>query len=88
MEASKGQPEEAASQTIQIHVVSPSAEVPDKLTFTEVPIKTTISEMKKKIQEAVATHPGPERQRIIYRGRALVHQDMTLEALLGVEAVG
>ena len=75
------------SRPLLVHVVSPSSEVPERLTFSSLPLNTTIAEMKMKIKEAVATKPAPERQRLIYRGRALVQQDLTLAALFGSEAV-
>ena len=74
-------------QAVLVHIVSPSTEVPDRLTFSKIPLTTTIGEMKKRIQDAVSTKPAPERQRLIYRGRALGQQDLTLAALFGNEAV-
>ena len=79
--------ESSTPQTLLVYVVSPSTEVTNKLTFPEVPTTTTISAMKRRIQDAVATRPTPERQRLIYRGMALVQQDLTLGKLFGVEAV-
>ena len=66
---------------------NPPAEVPDRLTFSKIPLTTTIGELKKRVQDAVSTKPAPERQRLIYRGRALGQQDLTLATLFGNEAV-
>ena len=73
-------------QKVLIHVLSPSIEVP-RLTFREVPISTTIGDIKKRIQDAVSIKPPPERQRLIYRGKVLTRHEMTLEAVLGLVAV-
>ena len=74
-------------QTIRLHVLSPSAEVPNKLTFPLVDISTTVGELKRKIQDAVDTKPAPERQRLIYRGKPLTRDNFTLKDVFGEEAV-
>lgn len=72
---------------ILLHVLSPSSEVPNKLTFTEFPTSATVAELKKAIQDAVATRPAPERQRLIYRGRALLQDNISISDIIGQEAV-
>lgn len=72
---------------IFLNVLSPSSEIPQKLTFPNIPISTTIRELKHRIQNDVATKPAPDRQRLIYRGRALVQEEKTLEDVFGHEAV-
>ena len=80
-------PENPAKRTIFLNVLSPSAEVPEKLTYPAIPTSTTILELKQKIQTDIETRPSPERQRLIYRGRALVQDDRTLEDIFGHAAV-
>lgn len=58
-----------------------------RLTFRTLLISTTIGDLKKKIQDAVSTKPAPTRQRLIYRGKALVHDETTLADVFGREAV-
>ena len=77
----------SSSPSLLVHVVSPSNEVPDRLTFQDVPVTSTIADIKRRIQDAVSTKPEPERQRLIYRGRALVQQDQTLATLFGNDVV-
>ena len=74
-------------QTIFLHILSPSLEVPDKLTFPAIPVTTTVGELKNKIQDAIATKPSPARQRLIYRGKALVKTTDTMKDVFGQEAV-
>ena len=74
-------------QTIFLHILSPSSEVPDKLTFPAIPVTTTVGELKNKIQDAIATKPSPGRQRLIYRGKALVKATDTMKDVFGQEAV-
>ena len=69
-----------------LHIVSPSVEVPDRLTFSISPA-TTIQELKRRIQDVVPSKPAPERQRLIYKGKALVQQDTTLGTIFGSEEV-
>ena len=77
----------SSPQTILLHVLSPSSEVPNKLTFPLVPASTTIGELKIKIRDEVTTSPAPERQRLIYRGKALTQDSITLKEVFGQEAV-
>jgi hypothetical protein len=74
-------------QSILLHVISPSLEVPDKLTYPNIAISTTVAELKRKIQDSIETKPLPTRQRLIYRGKALVQEDATLKDIFGPEAV-
>lgn len=76
---------QSSTQTILVHVVSPNFEVPGRLAFLDVPITETIIDLKRRIQKAVPSEPGLERQRIIYRGRALIQHDLTLQSVLGSE---
>lgn len=77
----------STDRKIFLNVISPSVEAPQKLTYPDIPTSTTIIELKRRIQNDVETRPSPERQRIIYRGRALVQEDKTLEDVFGHEAV-
>ena len=76
-----------APRTILLHVLSVSTGIPDKLTFPGLPVSTTIGGLKARIRDAVVTKPPAGRQRLIYRGKALGQQDMTLETLFGSETV-
>lgn len=74
-------------QTIFLHILSPSSEVPDKLTFPAIPVTTTVDELKNKIQDAITTKPSPQRQRLIYRGKALVKPTDTMKDVFGQDTV-
>ena len=77
----------SGAPTIVLHVLSPSTEVPKRLTFPAVPTSTTVGELKLKIRDAVATKPAPERQRLIYRGKALTHESTMLKDVFGQDTV-
>ena len=74
-------------QTVVLHVLSPSVEVPNKITFPVMPVAMTIGELKYEIRDKVASRPGPERQRLIYRGKALVQERRTLREVFTQETV-
>jgi hypothetical protein len=82
-------PKEPSShrQTIVLHVLSPSVEVPNKITFPVLPIAMTIGELKYEICDKVASRPRPERQRLIYRGKALVQENLTLREVFSQDTV-
>ena len=78
----------SGAQNITLNILSPSTEVPAKLTFRDCTPSTTVADLKVKIQNAVATRPAPERQRLIYRGRPLVQDTVTLADVFTHSAVG
>lgn len=75
------------TSTINLHVLSPSLQAPNKLSFDELPITTTIAELKQKIQESLNTKPPPARQRLIYRGKALGLETASLLDIFGGDTV-
>ena len=77
----------SAAQTILLHVLSPSTEVPNKLIFSDVPTSTTVAELKTRICNTVPSRPALERQRLIYRGKALVKEGATLAEIFSQETV-
>lgn len=83
----KAPPGVSQPNDIVVHVVSPSLEVAGKLTFSNVSVSTTITDIKKKIRDAVPTRPLPERQRLIWQGKPLSVDNVTLRDAIGHEAV-
>ncbi|EGP90643.1 uncharacterized protein MYCGRDRAFT_107949 [Zymoseptoria tritici IPO323] len=63
------------------HVASGSEE------FTlgsDIPVASRVGQIRERIQQALPTHPTPERQRILYAGRALVDNDVSLAEALNI----
>lgn len=85
--SSDGSGSGSGPQTIVLHVLSPAVEVPKKLIFSAIPTSTTVGELKLKIRDAVATKPAPERQRLIYRGKALTYDSTMLKDVFGQDTV-
>ncbi|KAL9044924.1 MAG: hypothetical protein Q9214_001973 [Letrouitia sp. 1 TL-2023] len=87
MEGSSSNPAEPSAQKILLHVLSPSTEVPNKLTFPDILISTTVKELKFKIQDAVPSKPDPARQRLIYRGKPLTQDQLSLKDVFTQEVI-
>lgn len=75
-------------QKILLHILSPSVGVPNKITFSDIPICTTVGQLKKMIYDEVASKPSPQWQRLIYRGRALIQDEVTLADIFTQNTVG
>jgi len=80
-------PSSTPSEHITLHILSPSTEVPNKITFKNCSASTTVADLKAKICHAIPSKPAPERQRLIYRGRPLIQDTVTLRDVLTQEAV-
>ena len=63
---------------INLVILSPSQEA-NKLTFSGISTATSIGELRERIEAEVGTHPAPARQRLIYRGHALIDVGKTLK---------
>ncbi|KAL8956942.1 MAG: hypothetical protein Q9193_005662 [Seirophora villosa] len=83
MEGSSSAQPVPKSQTIVLNVLSPSTEeVPNKLTFTEIPVSTTIRALKERIRDAVPARPLLPRQRLIYQGKIKTAEPLSLHLVL------
>jgi hypothetical protein len=70
------------SQSIPIHVLSPTSGIPSHMNF-RLPLTATIADLKLMILDAAPTKPQPDRQRLIYRGRPLIRDEEKLVDILG-----
>src|ERR1700761_8185797 len=50
----------------------------DSFDLRTIPASTTIASLREQIQTSIPTNPPPERQRLLYGGRALVDNEQTL----------
>ncbi|KAI0525348.1 hypothetical protein F5B22DRAFT_589534 [Xylaria bambusicola] len=73
---------EASQFTLQ--VLSPSLNVPQPL-FLELPVTTTIKQLRERIRSSIATKPPDNAQRLIHRGRLLTRDSETMLELFGEE---
>lgn len=68
-------------------VVSPSVGVPGPLTFSQLPITTSVRELKAKLRNTLPSKPADESQRLIHRGRMLARDTETMVEIFGRETV-
>lgn len=78
--ASTASPTEAKLSIL--HILSPSPDVPQRLTFNDIPLATNIADLKQRISQSLPTQPPASQQRLIYRGRPLLNDWTTLEDIL------
>jgi predicted glycosyltransferase len=76
-----------AEQTINLKVLSPSAELDGGITLADIPASTTVKELRSRIQNAVPSKPAPDRMRLIYRGRVVANDADTLSTVFGTDNV-
>jgi len=69
---------------ITVRVKVPPGHVPgssaDEFTLGVLPASSRIGDLRQRIQQLLPSHPGPDRQRLLYLGRALVDNEQTLAA--------
>ncbi|KAH8127831.1 ubiquitin carboxyl-terminal hydrolase L5 [Trichoderma asperellum] len=68
---------------VNLQVLSPSVGVNRPLMFPGLSAATTIKQLKEKIRQSLPLRPSDENQRLIYRGRALLHETDTLLDVIG-----
>ncbi|KAJ5625034.1 hypothetical protein N7510_001343 [Penicillium lagena] len=68
--------------TITLHILCPSLAPHNRITMLNFALSTTIAQLKDKLAADIATHPAPSTQRLIYGGKRLEQDDVTLEAVL------
>jgi len=71
---------------ITVRVKVPPGHVPgsnaDEFTLGVVAASSRIGDLRQQIQQLLPSHPSPDRQRLLYLGRALVDNEQTLAAAL------
>lgn len=79
-------PSSVTPNNITLHVLSPAPEVTGgRITFSSISLDTTISQLKARLQNSITGRPLPERQRLIYRGRALGDGSLSLKTVFQSE---
>ncbi|KAL8686056.1 MAG: hypothetical protein Q9218_007379 [Villophora microphyllina] len=87
MEGSTSEEQTPKGQTIVLNVLSPSTEeIPNKLSFSDIPVTTNVRALKERIQNAVPARPSLARQRLIYQGKVLASDEANLKNIFGQDA--
>ncbi|KAM0537559.1 hypothetical protein ACHAP9_004107 [Verticillium nonalfalfae] len=71
--------------TVSLNIISPTTTATSggPLSFPDLSISTTISQLKEKIRNAIPSKPADTQQRLIYRGRHLQADNDTLGQIIG-----
>ncbi|OJJ45696.1 hypothetical protein ASPZODRAFT_143583 [Penicilliopsis zonata CBS 506.65] len=73
---------ENAIRSIALHILCPSLPPPNRFTFKDLHLSTTVAELKARISETLPSQPPAENQRLIYRGKSLSNNVITLQEIL------
>ncbi|CAG8909746.1 unnamed protein product [Penicillium egyptiacum] len=68
--------------TITLHILCQSLPPPSRLTLENVPLSSTIAQLKGRIEQSFPNNPQASQQRLIYRGKPLTVDDATLRAVV------
>jgi ubiquitin domain-containing protein len=77
---------DATGITVDLNIISPNAAVLRPLSFGLHPT-TTIRTVKHMIRQNLPIRPTDDQQRLIYKGRALDNDDLTLGQVMGIDTV-
>ena len=81
------QPASSTEDAVDLQILSPSLESPQRFTLNDLPLATKVSEVKARITLAIPSRPDPETQRLIYKGRVLSNNDELLRNIIDQPAV-
>ncbi|KAJ6191321.1 hypothetical protein N7519_001342 [Penicillium mononematosum] len=71
-----------APSTITLHILCQSLPPPSRFTLENVPLSSTIAQLKGRIEQSFPNNPQASHQRLIYRGKPLTVDDATLRAVV------
>ncbi|KAL9621650.1 MAG: hypothetical protein Q9160_003902 [Pyrenula sp. 1 TL-2023] len=76
-----------SARTIDLTILSPNAiGIPNnRILLLDLPVTIDIAHLKELIRQEVPSHPQPDRQRLIYRGKPLLDATITLAELFSPE---
>ena len=78
-------PVPAEQLTINLKIISPNLTQP--LSLPDLPVTTTVVQLKERIRQQLHSRPADPQQRLIYRGRMLNRPEEKLLDLFGEEMV-
>ncbi|KAL9107782.1 MAG: hypothetical protein Q9227_007404 [Pyrenula ochraceoflavens] len=85
-ESAAGSANDAQQRTLSVQVMTPSSEVPGgRITLPDLPVDTTLAQVRDRLSQEIPSSPPPDRQRLIYRGRALVDNSLTVLEIFSLE---
>ncbi|KAG5300509.1 ubiquitin family protein [Histoplasma ohiense] len=70
------------ARTVDLHILSPSPEVPARVTLDNLPLAMKILDLKTRLSETLPSRPRPDIQRLIYRGKPLLNNEERLSNIV------
>ncbi|KAL4880978.1 hypothetical protein BJY04DRAFT_190538 [Aspergillus karnatakaensis] len=64
-----------------LHVLCPSLPQPNRFTFKDLSLSITVADLKARISQSIPSHPSPDTQRLLYLGKLLTNDNVTLQSL-------
>ncbi|PYH96741.1 hypothetical protein BO71DRAFT_448466 [Aspergillus ellipticus CBS 707.79] len=74
--------EAESPRSIVLHVLCPSLPPPNKYSLYDLSPSSTVAALKARISRTIPSEPSPETQRLIYRGKPLINDAVTLRDVL------
>ncbi|KAL3467497.1 hypothetical protein BJX64DRAFT_143635 [Aspergillus heterothallicus] len=78
-----GSEESSAPGSLVLHVLCPSIPAPNRFTFDNISLNTTVAELKARLSRSIQTQPTANSQRLFYLGKPLLDDGATLQSLFG-----
>ncbi|ORY71893.1 uncharacterized protein BCR38DRAFT_22767 [Pseudomassariella vexata] len=85
--ANNASPAGAEASTFTLSIISPSSGVPPGLAFSDLPLNTTVMQLKERIRDSLETKPSHQVQRLIHRGRLLSRDNETMLEVFGEQTL-
>ncbi|KAJ5816087.1 hypothetical protein N7447_008320 [Penicillium robsamsonii] len=74
--------------TVTLHILCQSLPPPSRFTLDNVPLSSTIAQLKSRIEQSFPNNPQASHQRLIYRGKPLTVDEATLSAVVSAMEEG
>ncbi|KAL5338499.1 hypothetical protein BJX70DRAFT_366647 [Aspergillus crustosus] len=73
--------EQNGDGSLILHVLCPSLPPPNRFTLKDLSLSITVGGLKARLSQTLPSHPSPNNQRLLYLGKLLTNDNMTLQSL-------
>ncbi|KAL2871869.1 uncharacterized protein BJX67DRAFT_340850 [Aspergillus lucknowensis] len=73
--------EGSSPRSLVLHVLCPSVPAPNRFTFRNLPLSTTVADLKVRLSRSIQSHPNSDSQRLFYLGKPLLDDGATLQSV-------
>ncbi|CEN62506.1 hypothetical protein ASPCAL09140 [Aspergillus calidoustus] len=75
--------EPSSPSSLVVHVLCPSVPAPNRFTFDNLSLNTTVADLKARLSRSIQSQPAVDDQRLFYLGKPLLDDGATLQSLFG-----